>query len=126
MAYIRTDEVKEIRNTLKEEFGPDLKFGVKKESGGIAVRVTLKKGNVDFSDIGDNGYAQINQYHLGNYGDHRYLFEDIISVIKTAPGNADNGREWYDKSDAQYDHFDTAFYFNLEVGNYNKPYEYQG
>jgi hypothetical protein len=21
------------------------------------------------------------------------------------------------------DHFDTAFYFNLEVGNYNKPYE---
>jgi hypothetical protein len=129
MAYIRTDEVKEIRNTLKEEFGPDLKFGVKKESGGIAVRVTLKKGNVDFSDLymeGDHGYAQINQYHLGNYGDHRYLFEDIINAIKTAPGNADNGREWYDKSDAQYDHFDTAFYFNLEVGNYNKPYEYQG
>ena len=123
MAYIRTNEVKEIRNTLKEEFGPDLKFGVKKESGGLAVRVTLKKGNVDFSDIGDNGYAQINQYHLGNYGDHRYLFEDIISVIKKAPGNADNGREWYDKSDAQYDHFDTAFYFNLEVGNWNKPYE---
>jgi hypothetical protein len=123
MAYIRTDEVKEIRNTLKEEFGPDLKFGVKKESGGLAVRVTLKKGNVDFSDIGDNGYAQINQYHLGNYGDHRYLFEDIINVIKKAPGKADNGREWYDKSDAQYDHFDTAFYFNLEVGNWNKPYE---
>ena len=126
MAYIRTDEVKEIRNTLKEEFGPDLKFGVKKESGGIAVRVTLKKGNVDFSDIGDNGYAQINQYHLGNYGDHRPLFEDIINVIKKAPGKAEGGREWYDKSDAQYDYFNTAFYFNIEVGNYNKPYEYQG
>jgi hypothetical protein len=127
MAYIRTDEVKEIRNTLKEEFGPELKFGVKKESGGIAVRVTIKKGNVDFSDItgreGERGYAQINQYHLGNYGDHRPLFEDIISVIKKAPGNADNGREWYDNGDAQFDHFDTAFYFNLEVGNWNKPYE---
>jgi hypothetical protein len=126
MAYIRTDEVKEIRNTLKEEFGPDLKFGVKKESGGIAVRITLKKGNVDFSDIGNNGYAQINQYHLGNYGDHRPLFEDIINVIKKAPGKAEGGREWYDKSDAQYDYFNTAFYFNIEVGNYNKPYEYQG
>ncbi len=30
MAYIRTNEVKEIRETLKEEFGPELKFGVKK------------------------------------------------------------------------------------------------
>ena len=130
MAYIRTDEVKEIRNTLKEEFGPDLKFGVKKESGGIAVRVTLKKGNVDFSDItrdlsgGDNhGYALINQYHLGNYGDHRPLFEDIINVIKKAPGKAEGGREWFDKSDAMTDYFHTAFYFNLEVGNWNKPYE---
>ena len=125
MAYIRTNEVKEIRNPLKEEFGPDLKFGVKKESGGIAVKVTLKKGNVDFSDIMREGdcNVSINQYHLGNYGDHRYLFEDIINVIKKAPGKADDGREWYDRSDAMVDHFDTAFYFNLEVGNWNKPYE---
>jgi hypothetical protein len=130
MAYIRTDEVKEIRNTLKEEFGPDLKFGVKKESGGIAVRVTLKKGNVDFSDItgreGERGYAQINQYHLSNYGDHRPLFEDIINVIKKAPGKAEGGREWFDKSDAMVDYFHTAFYFNLNVGNFDKPYEYEG
>jgi len=133
MAYIRTDEVKEIRNTLKEEFGPDLKFGVKKESGGIAVRITIKKGNVDFYDItrdmsgGDNhGYAQINQYHLGNYGDHRPLFEDIINVIKKAPGKAEGGREWFDKSDAMVDYFHTAFYFSIEVGNYNNPLVYQG
>jgi hypothetical protein len=129
MAYIKTEEVREIRNALKEEFGPDLKFGVKKQHYS-SITVTIKKGNVDFSDItgreGDLGYAQINQYHLGNYGDHRPLFEDIINVIKKAPGKAEGGREWYDKSDAQYDYFNTAFYFNIEVGNYNKPYEYQG
>ena len=133
MAYIRTDEVKEIRNTLKEEFGPDLKFGVKKESGGLAVRVTIKKGNVDFYDItrdlsgGDNhGYVQINQYHLGQYGRHAMLFDSIVDVIKKAPGKAEGGREWYDESDAMTDYFNTAFYFNLEVGSWNKPYEYQG
>ena len=128
MAYIRTEEVREIRNTLKEEFGPDLKFSVKKQHHS-SVLVTIKKGNVDFSDImreGDRGYTQINQYHLGNYGDHRPLFEDIIDVIKKAPGKAEDGREWYDKSDAQYDYFNTAFYFTIEVGNYNNPYEYQG
>jgi len=24
------------------------------------------------------------------------------------------------------DYFHTAFYFSIEVGNYNNPYEYQG
>ena len=125
MAYIRTDEVKEIRNTLKEEFGPDLKFGVKKESGGLAVRVTIKKGNVDFSDIMREGDRNIpiNQYHLGQYGRHAMLFDSIVDVIKKAPGKAEGGREWFDKSDAMVDYFHTAFYFNLEVGNFNKPYE---
>ncbi len=31
MAYISTAEVREIRNALKEEFGPKLKFGVKRQ-----------------------------------------------------------------------------------------------
>ncbi len=125
MAYIRTEEVREIRNTLKEEFGPDLKFGVKKQHHS-SVLVTIKKGNVDFSDImreGDRGYTQINQYHLGNYGHHQFLFEDIMNVIKKAPGKAENGREWFDESDSMVDYFHTAFYINLEVGNYSKPYE---
>ena len=128
MAYIRTNEVKEIRETLKEEFGPDLKFGVKKESGGIAVKVTIKKGNVDFSDImreGDRSVS-VNQYHLGQYGRHAMLFDSIVDVIKKAPGKAEGGREWYDESDAMVDYFNTAFYFNLEVGSWNKPYENQG
>ena len=128
MAYITTAEVREIRNALKEEFGPELKFGVKKQHHS-SVTVTIKKGNVDFSDImreGDRGYAQVNHYHTYQYGDHANLFDDIVEVIKKAPGNAEGGREWFDKSDAMVDYFHTAFYFNLEVGNYSKPYEYQG
>ena len=128
MAYITTAEVREIRNALKEEFGPDLKFGVKKQHYS-SVTVTIKKGNVDFSDImreGDRGYAQVNQYHTYQYGKHANLFDDIVDVIKKAPGKAEGGREWFDESDAMVDYFHTAFYFNLEVGNYSKPYEYQG
>ena len=126
MAYIKTEEVREIRNALKEEFGPDLKFGVKKQHYS-SITVTIKKGNVDFSDItrreGDRGYAQVNHYHTHMYGEHAGLFDDIVNVIKKAPGKAEGGREWFDKSDAMVDYFHTAFYFNLEVGNYNKPYE---
>ena len=126
MAYIKTEEVREIRNALKEEFGPDLKFGVKKQHYS-SITVTIKKGNVDFSDItrreGDRGYAQVNHYHTYQYGEHAKLFDDIVDVIKTAPGKAEGGREWFDKSDAMVDYFHTAFYINLEVGNYSNPYE---
>lgn len=123
MAYISTEDVARIRNTLKTSF-PNLKFGVRKSSGGLSVDVTIKAGTVDFSDLyrSDSwmgtGYAQINQYHLHNYGDHRELFEKIVDVIKTAPS-----RQWYDRSDAMVDYFDTAFYFHLNVGEFNKPYK---
>ena len=79
MAYIRTEEVREIRNALKEAF-PNLKFGVKKQHHS-SVAVTIKKGNVDFSDImrdrtnGETpGYVDVNHYHLYQYGDHKALF----------------------------------------------------
>ena len=129
MAFIRTTEVREIRNALKEAF-PKLKFGVKMHNHS-SVKVTIKKGNVDFSDImrdhptglGAPGYADVNHYHLYQYGEHKALFEKIDKIIKTAPANAEDGREWYDRSDAQYDHFDTAFYYNISVGEWSKPYE---
>ena len=121
MAYIRTEEVRAIRNELKEQF-PNLKFSVRKLHYS-SVKVVIKKGNIDFSDIMRENYADINHYHLGQYGEHQHLFKKIDKVIKTAPALAENGREWYDNSDAMTDYFDTAFYYNISVGDYNKPYE---
>ena len=132
MAYIKTEEVSAIRNELKKRFGhTGLKFGVRKEHHS-SVHVTIKAGPIDFSDIykdhygsGDH-YAQINPYHLSNYGQHQPLFEEIIKIIKTAPALAEGGREWFDKSDIMTDYFHTAFYINLNVGEYDKPYVHNG
>ena len=132
MAYIKTEEVSAIRNELKKRFGhTGLKFGVRKMHHS-SVHVTIKAGPVDFSDLykghygsGDH-YAQINVYHLDNYGKHQPLFEEILKIIKTAPALAEGGREWFDKSDAMTDYFHTAVYINLNVGEYDKPYVYNG
>lgn len=132
MAYIKTEEVSAIRNELKKRFGhTGLKFGVKKQHHS-SVHVTIKAGPIDFSDIyrdhygsGDH-YAQINVYHLSNYGQHQPFFEEVLKIIKTAPALAEGGREWFDKSDAMTDYFHTAFYINLNVGEYDKPYVYNG
>ena len=122
MSYISTEDVKKIRVALKNEFGKKLKFGVRKSAGGHSVGVTIKSGTVDFSDImrNNNFYdqVQVNQYHLQNYGVHKSLFEKIVEIIKTAPSN-----KWYDNSDAMIDYFDVAFYFDLNVGDWDNPYK---
>mgnify|MGYP001158411937 FL=1 len=122
MSYISTEDVKKIRVALKNEFGKKLKFGVRKSAGGHSVGVTIKSGAVDFSNLmktdGFDKYVQVNQYHLGNYGVHKSLFKKIVEIIKTAPSN-----KWYNNSDAMTDYFDVAFYFDLNVGEWDKPYE---
>jgi hypothetical protein len=30
---------------------------------------------------------------------------------------------WYDNSDAQIDYFDTAYYYDVNIGNWKKPYK---
>lgn len=124
MAYINAEEVKAIREALKAEFGKKFKFGVRKGTNSSSVSVTLLSGTTNFSDIlGDRESLDINQYWLGNYGKHEKLFSKIVDIIKTAPAKAGVGDEWYDRSDAMTDYFDTAYYFNIHVGAWNKPYE---
>ena len=123
MAYIKTEEVAQIRKELKEAF-PQLKFGVRKHHHS-SVDVTIKAGTVDFSDIlDDNGYSQVNQYWLteDRVGKHVKLFEKIIDIIKTAPAKVPGGRAWFDDSDSMTDYFHTAFYFSVNVGAWNNPY----
>ena len=120
MSYISTEDVKKIRVALKNEFGKKLKFGVRKSPSHHSVSVTIKSGTVDFSDImrNPNEQVQVNHYHLQNYGVHKSLFEKIVEIIKTAPSN-----KWYDNSDAMIDYFDVAFYFDLNVGDWNNTYK---
>jgi hypothetical protein len=32
--------------------------------------------------------------------------------------------DWYDRSDSQSDYFDTAYYVDVNVGKWDKPYEF--
>lgn len=122
MAYISANEVAAIRKELKAQF-PKFKFGVRKGSGSLSVDVTVKSGPTDFSDIFHNAcQGQINHHWLCNYGKHKAFFEQIMRIVKIAPGTVAGGRRWFDESDAMTDYFHTAFYIHLSVGSWNKPY----
>lgn len=135
MAYISTNEVKEVRKALKEKFGKNIKFSVTRDHYS-SIRVSIMEGVMDFYNDGDmdhtdkyngkvhkfDGHTQVNHYHTHFYGKFASLFDDIKSVCHTAPANAEGGREYYDNSDAMIDYFDTAFYVSINVGKWDKPY----
>ena len=121
MAYINAEDTRAIRNALKAKYGKTLKFQVKKR-GFSQVCVTVVGGEIDFGAMLKNpnypeGYVQVNEYWLERTGEFEPLFQDIINIIKTAPS-----QEWFDDTDAMTDYFHCAFYFNVAVGDWSKPY----
>jgi len=132
MAYIGAQDVKAIREALKARF-PEFKFGCKKGAGGLSVDVVIKQGPIDFieqyasgnisdenaSYVRNSGSLQVNPYWLADvyYGEALLMLQEVVQIIKTAPE-----RKWYDRSDAMTDYFDTAYYFHISIGSWNKPY----
>jgi|AntRauTorcE11897_2_1112592.scaffolds.fasta_scaffold00173_15 ribosomal protein S17E len=111
MAYIRTEEVKIIRNALKAEF-PEIKFSVTC-SNYSKLNVSIMK-----SPYFDDGVEfEPNHRFIDKYfeGDSNRVLNKINSIIREK-GN------YYDNSDAMTDYFDTAFYYSIKVGKWDKPH----
>lgn len=117
------------------------KYGIK---GSFAVRnhstivLTLKQGQIDFVEnyiqtdmnspvakkmsddqvkyIRKNQSIDVNPYWFQEHftGKAKAFLTETFTAMKSA--------DWYDRSDAQVDYFDTAYYCDVNVGNWNKPY----
>jgi len=117
MAYVTSQQIKQTREALKIAF-PDFKFMVRKShAGSTSINVSIMSGPLDFDS--PKGGRTVNQYHVGmHYEPHVIpLLEAVIKVIKFG-----SERQWYDRSDAMTDYFDTAFYLDVEMGRWGKPY----
>ena len=97
-----------------------------------AITLTLRQGPIDF--IGDlnesrNGRLgvskdemrkhyelQVNQYWIDEH--YTGVSLEFLKQVKQAMMAAD----YYDNSDAQIDYFDTAYYYDIVVGSWDKPY----
>lgn len=62
------------------------------------------------------GNYSVNTYWIDeNYkGKIRSFFKELLAAMR--------GNDWFDESDAMTDYFHTAFYININVGRWNKPY----
>ena len=105
---------------MKKKLAPGIKAVLKKYGmkGSIAVQhystlvVTVSEGVLPFEDN-----ENVNVYWVDKHfeGEKRNFLNELIAAMK--------GNEWYDNSDAMIDYFDTAYYFDVNIGKWNKPYK---
>ena len=133
MAYISQAEKKALAPAIKSVLK---KYGVK---GSIGINhysslvVNLKSGIIDFIGAADkkskarcerqgdtfypisNGHYQANPYYaMEEEGIVGEFMTDLITAMK--------GDDWYNKTDSQIDYFDIAYYLDINVGKWDKPY----
>lgn len=122
-----------VSQELKAKLAPKIKaickkYGVK---ASLAVRhhsslvLNIKSGKIDFLGNYARDFKEANaqrtniQVNTYWYQDHfdgvaRDFFSEVIPAM-----NAGN----HDRSDIQVDYFDVGWYVNVNVGQWNKPYE---
>ena len=112
MAYMNQEKKAKIAAAMKpvlKKYGLKGSLSVHNHS---SITLTIKAGSIDFG--GDN--IQVNQYWLDD--NYKGIALKALKDIKQAMLAAD----YYDKSDAMTDYFDTAYYYHINVGKWNKPY----
>ena len=129
MAYMNQEKKAKIATKLK----PILKkFGVK---GSLSVRnhstivLTVKSGKIDFIEnylatgpcqdpdwVRKYNSLDVNPYWFQDHfsGKAKQFLAEAFAALKSA--------DWYDESDAMTDYFNTAYYVDVNIGKWNKPY----
>jgi hypothetical protein len=134
MAYMNQERKALINKMLKPVLA---KYGIK---GTLSVRnhssivLTLKSGKIDFIANSNrvcaashwqvhkgwrpntSGYSDVNVYWFQDHYDG--LAKDFLTEAMAALKCAG----WYDRTNAQIDYFDTAYYVDIHIGRWNKPY----
>jgi len=125
MAYMNQERKAKIAEQVKPILA---RYGMKGtlKTDRHSITLTLKSGKIDFindlvnphrAELRKDYALDINPYWFQeHYGGESYHFlREIMNAMRSA--------DWYDRSDIQTDYFDTAYYYNVHVGNWQKPYQ---
>mgnify|MGYP003331351214 FL=1 len=134
MAYMNQEKKAKIVSAVKpilKKYGVKATFAVRNHS---TICLNVKAGNIDFIEnyiqtgqrmsedqvafIRKNKSIDVNPYWFQDHfsGKAKSFLSEAFTAMKSA-GN------WYDRSDAQIDYFDTAYYVDVNIGSWKKPYE---
>ena len=138
MAWMNQERKAQLAPAIRAVFA---KYGVK---GSISVNnhstlvVTIRSGNLDFigeanafnrefaERTGQRFYPVTDYYQANPYKGEDAYSDPVIGAFFRELTAAMRGDLWYDNSDIMTDYFDTAYYLNINIGRWNRPYVYTG
>lgn len=133
MAYMNQERKAVIKANLDKALkGTGVKYSLK--CSNLSITCTIKSAPVDFIansnetcgadfyqtsrgfQTNTTGYDQVNHYHYRDHysGKAKELMTKIVTAIYSG--------DYYDRSDAQTDYFDTAYYAHINIGKWDKPF----
>ena len=133
MAYMNQARKAVIKANLDKALkGTGVKYSLK--CSNLSITCTIKSAPVDFIansnetcgadfyqtsrgfQTNTSGYDQVNHYHYRDHysGKAKELMTKIVTAIYSG--------DYYDRSDAQTDYFDTAYYAHINIGKWDKPF----
>lgn len=116
MGYLAKEKVKEIRQRLKKEF-PNYTFSVVSSYGGVDVYIM----KADILPVNNDGTNYINHYYIK---DHWSLNQQAMEVLlKIQEVILDVEPQINYNKDNPYEGVDFNYYYNIQFGKYDKPYE---
>lgn len=133
MAYMNQQKKAVIKANLDKALkGTGVKFSLSVRNH-MAISLNVKSAPVDFIKNFNDTVAQqpggfrtgspaekclqVNQYWYKEHFSGKAL--ELLDKIVPAMYSAD----YYDNSDAMTDYFDTAYYVDISIGKYDKPFE---
>ena len=139
-----------VSQEMKKDLAPQIKAVLKKYGlkGSIGVRhhsslvVNIKSGILDLVGASNrhrieeakrrgnepyiDNYIQVNENYVSDWmkasGESMIanFYDELVAAMK---GVGSQSVEWYNNSDIMTDYFDRAYYIDINVGQWNKPYE---
>lgn len=131
MAHMNQQTKKQLEPNIKAVLK---KYGVK---GTLAVgdrsalNVNIKAGKLDIignylDKVGRDRFSSFpTSVQVYQYSNNCKFTGHVLDFVNEL-FDAMRGSDWYDRSDAQTDYFDTAYYMNVNVGQWDKPYIFEG
>jgi hypothetical protein len=138
MAYMNQERKAKIVSLVKPilaKYGIKATFAVRSH---MTICLNIKSGPIDFVEnfietdrasfhgrkmaadqiayIRKNQSVDVNPYWYQEHfsGKAKAFLSEILPAMK--------GAGWYDRSDSQTDYFDTAYYVEVNIGSWDKPY----
>ena len=122
MAYVSQADKKELAPAIKDvlkKYKMKASISVNNHS---TLAVNFKEGAIDFTDnfTHGDGYIQVNEYWIDDHykGVKADFFNELLAAMK--------GPKYFNDDDAMTDYFSRSHYTNINVGKWNKPYNYTG